>query len=448
MDAIPTFHPKAFACALATATALALSVAPIAAAQPSQANSPAPRDLQTALREDLNLSIDQFNAEAELSAKLSARAESWERQFPGAFSGVWLNKGVAVVGVNSSSPEATELAREVAATGFTTSATNSSLQQLESAAAELEDAAAFLQEDATVRVDVTNSTVDIQASGEVARKIQQQSRPTVDTRVTPAARHMRHIQSSGSLASLADPVTPSIQPSSPQNPATSSGAIVNVGPSDGIAGTHFYSKVTSTTAASCSLGFNGTLTQNNETIPVNITAGHCNESIVGNKTFLASNEAEFGTFQLTFNPAFDVNIIRIHQWYEEQFSNNLVRIDDSKAIAIKGVLKPVPGKSACKYGYRTGYTCGELQNPSSSNAPAGTMDLGTCGLQGDSGGVVFAGQYALGITSRSNANDINTGYGLNDCETAWKQHGQYLAIEFVRMDHILSRIPGLKVRTS
>lgn len=194
----------------------------------------------------------------------------------------------------------------------------------------------------------------------------------------------------------------------------------------------------------CSTGFNGTLNG----APVVITAAHCNR-MDGVRAALADG-TEFGTFAYTKPDNIDSALIKVDKDFGERFDNNLVGGEEGKTQEITGTAAPVVGQVACKMGSRTGFSCGKIDETGTNIDVAGqrtianafTVDI--CALPGDSGGVVFSGNKALGISSASNV------AGETDCAAAKTNAdaaGVTPSLSVVPIDDVLAAHPGLELNT-
>lgn len=195
----------------------------------------------------------------------------------------------------------------------------------------------------------------------------------------------------------------------------------------------------------CSTGFNGEL----EGTPVVITAAHC-AGADGTRAALANGE-EFGTMTRTSKDRIDTALVAVDPGFADRFRTNLVGTGPDTTQAITGTADPVVGQKACKSGFRTGFSCGTISDVGAQIDVAGsrtiegafTVDL--CALPGDSGGVVFSGDKALGISSASNVAD--TGTCANAAAVA--EAGRFTPrLSAVPISDVLAAHPGLSLRTS
>ena len=195
----------------------------------------------------------------------------------------------------------------------------------------------------------------------------------------------------------------------------------------------------------CSTGFNGEL----DGKPVVVTAAHC-AGEDGTRAAFADGE-EFGTMTRTTREGIDTALIAVDEQFAERFDTNLVGTDRDTTQAIIGTARPVVGQKACKTGFRTGFSCGTISEVDTNIDVAGsrtidgafTVDL--CALPGDSGGVVFSGDRALGISSASNVAD--TGNCAN-AQTVAQAAGFTPRLSAVPIDDVLAAHPGLSLRTN
>lgn len=194
----------------------------------------------------------------------------------------------------------------------------------------------------------------------------------------------------------------------------------------------------------CSTGFNGEL----DGKPVVITAAHC-AGEDGKRAAFADGE-QFGTMTGTKREGIDSSLIAVDEKFADRFSNNLVGADRNSTQGIAGTADPVVGQKACKTGFRTGFSCGTISQVDSMIDVAGsrtiegafTVDL--CALPGDSGGVVFSGDRALGISSASNVADTGT---CANAEAVSKAAGFTPRLSAVPIGDVLAAHPGLTLRT-
>ncbi|KZO59486.1 peptidase S1 [Dietzia maris] len=194
----------------------------------------------------------------------------------------------------------------------------------------------------------------------------------------------------------------------------------------------------------CSTGFNGEL----DGKPVVVTAAHC-AGADGTRAALADGE-EFGTMTGTQREGVDTALIAVDEDAADRFRTNLVGTGDGSTQAIVGTAAPVVGQKACKTGFRTGFSCGTISQVGAQIDVAGTRTIegaftvDLCALPGDSGGVVFSGDRALGISSASNVADTGT---CANADTVARAAGFTPRLSAVPIDDVLAAHPGLTLRT-
>ncbi|KAA0918712.1 S1 family peptidase [Dietzia sp. ANT_WB102] len=195
----------------------------------------------------------------------------------------------------------------------------------------------------------------------------------------------------------------------------------------------------------CSTGFNGELNGK----PVVITAAHC-AGADGTRAALSDGE-EFGTMTRTTRDNIDTALIAIDDDAADRFRTNLVGSGPDSTQEIIGTADPVVGQKACKTGFRTGFSCGTISQVGTAIDVAGsrtisnafTVDL--CALPGDSGGVVFSGDRALGISSASNVADTGT---CANADAVARTAGFTPRLSAVPIADVLAAHPGLTLRTN
>lgn len=195
----------------------------------------------------------------------------------------------------------------------------------------------------------------------------------------------------------------------------------------------------------CSTGFNGEL----DGKPVVITAAHC-AGADGTRAALADGQ-EFGTMTQVRRDQIDTALVAVDPGLADRFRTNLVGTGPDTTQAITGTADPVVGQKACKTGFRTGFSCGTISEVDAQIDVAGsrtidgafTVDL--CALPGDSGGVVFSGDKALGVSSASNVAEAGT---CADA-TAVAEAGRFTPrLSAVPITDVLAAHPGLSLRTN
>lgn len=195
----------------------------------------------------------------------------------------------------------------------------------------------------------------------------------------------------------------------------------------------------------CSTGFNAEL----DGKPVVVTAAHCAGAEGKRVTF--PDGQEFGTMTRVSREGVDTALIAVDAAQTERFSSNLVGTGPGTTTAITGTAAPVVGQKACKMGSRTGYSCGTITEVDTDIDVAGTRTIrdaftvDLCALPGDSGGVVFSGDKALGISSASNVASAGT---CDNASTMARTHGFAPRLSAVPIDDVIAAHPGLTLRTN
>lgn len=193
----------------------------------------------------------------------------------------------------------------------------------------------------------------------------------------------------------------------------------------------------------CSTGFNGDL----DGEPVVITAAHCAGDDGAPAAFPGGEQ--FGTMTALGEDDVDTALIEVDDEHGDRFRNNLVGTGDGAAQAITGTADPVAGQKACKSGARTGFSCGEISDVGATIDVSGTRTITNaftvdlCALPGDSGGVVFSGDKALGVSSASNVAEAGT--CMNAAEVA-RTNGFAPRLSAVPINDVLATHPGLRLR--
>ena len=195
----------------------------------------------------------------------------------------------------------------------------------------------------------------------------------------------------------------------------------------------------------CSTGFNGEL----DGKPVVITAAHC-AGAEGTRAALADG-SEFGTMSRTTRDRIDTALISVDPGFADRFRTNLVGAGPETTQAITGTADPVVGQKACKTGFRTGFSCGTISEVGAQIDVAGTRTIDNaftvdlCALPGDSGGVVFSGDKALGVSSASNVAETGT---CANADSVARANGYTPRLSAVPISDVLAAHPGLRLRTS
>lgn len=460
---------------LAGSLAAVLAVAPALPGAAAQ-DAPAPAEsgsaaggsgsLDSALG-SVGLDRASFRAQSETADRLSASAEDWKARYPQAFAGVSMTGVVGHVAVVDGREGSDALKVEAATRGVVAQPAPTPAAELDSLARKAQDWRRGLDEDAkdsvrSTRVDPESGTVAVVSDGDAPA-------PPADSGVGVHTSTFRPAQSgTGSLASLGGTTTgtpggtttgtpgagqlPTVPDQHPDNGAIQDEHLiggdrylsVRAGASDGLF---------------CSWGFNGTYRGE----PVAITAAHCTGHGPGGALTDSTVSRDFrqpavGRFS-TANADRDLDgaLVTPAPGSEGLFRNDLVYGGaDRSTLDITGVQSPVKGQTVCKYGQRSGYTCGPvIDNDATTPNSSSVTTVELCALSGDSGGVLFSGTKAVGVTSTSNAfYQVNGGswqpYG--SCATATKELGakapsEKPSITGITLGAIQSRFPGLQVNT-
>ncbi|WP_461036762.1 S1 family peptidase [Streptomyces mayteni] len=148
--------------------------------------------------------------------------------------------------------------------------------------------------------------------------------------------------------------------------------------------------------ARCSLGFNVTTSAGT---PGFLTAGHCGE--VGSTWSDAAGGATVGTMSQSVFPGSDFALVE----YEGQVDGpSEVNLYDGTAQEITGAAEAVVGQEVQRSGSTTGLhdgvvTAVDVSVSYPQGVVEGTIQTTVCAEPGDSGGALFAGAEAVGLTS-------------------------------------------------
>jgi hypothetical protein len=151
-----------------------------------------------------------------------------------------------------------------------------------------------------------------------------------------------------------------------------------------------------TGSARCTAGFITRAASGNQYI---LTAGHCTD--IGS-SWTTSSGLTIGPTAASSFPGNDFGAIRISNPSELQPQGGV--LNNGSFLNITGASRVAVGSTVCKTGSTTGTTCGRvLQYNTTVNYPQGTVfgltTTNVCTQPGDSGGPLFAGSLAQGITS-------------------------------------------------
>jgi hypothetical protein len=157
-----------------------------------------------------------------------------------------------------------------------------------------------------------------------------------------------------------------------------------------------------TSSARCSLGFNA---HSGSTFYV-ITAGHCT-NIGATWWTNSSHTTVLGQRAGSSFPGNDYGIIRYTNTSLTHPSS--VYLWNGTSRSITGAANARVGQSACRSGSTTGLHCGSVTGVNATvNYPQGTVTglirTNICAEPGDSGGSLFSGNTALGVTSGGSGN--------------------------------------------
>jgi streptogrisin D len=156
-----------------------------------------------------------------------------------------------------------------------------------------------------------------------------------------------------------------------------------------------------TGGARCSLGFN---VRNSSLTYFFLTAGHCTN--IGS-TWTLANGTVIGTRAGTSFPGNDYGIVR---YTNAAISHpGTVNLYNGTSRDITGAGNAFVGQSACRSGSTTHVHCGSVTATNATvNYPQGTVTglirTNICAEPGDSGGPLFSGNTALGLTSGGSGN--------------------------------------------
>ena len=349
-----------------------------------------------------------FQAQSETADRLSSSAQDWKARYPQAFAGVSMTGVVGHVAVVDGREGSDALKVEAATRGVVAQPAPRPVAELDALARKADDWRAGLNEDQkdsvrSTRVDPDSGTVTVVSDGDAPA-------PPADSGVGVHTSTFRPAQATtGSLGSLGGTATPQGTPGAGHvDPATDQHPNNGDVPADQVIGGDRYLSVRGTNGGLfCSFGFNGTY----RGAPVNITAAHCTGHGAGGALTDSIVRRDFGEPVIgTFSTAnadrdLDGALMSPFPGSEALFTNNRVRGGaDRTPLGITGVQSPVKGQTICKYGQRSGYTCGPvIDNDAATPADSGITTVELCALSGDSGGVMFSGTSAVAVTSTSNA---------------------------------------------
>ncbi|MDX2356246.1 S1 family peptidase [Dietzia sp. PP-33] len=436
---------------------VAVVTAPVAAQADPRDGTPASDDsratsatehdsLEGALAE-LGATRGDFREQSALAERLSAASDDYTVRFPTAFAGVRIVGATGQVAVVHGADGVDLLTQDARARGFTVRSAPAPARELDETADRVQAWADSLppgQRDAVTTIDVDPSTGDVTVVVEDSAAV---PRPPADLGAGVRSAGFRPAQGSvgSSTATLPD-APPTTQP-----PAT-------LLPDSLVGGTRvLVSSPSGPYANWCSLGFNGI----RDGRVVNITAAHCSsftDPATSRPAFLpgtiseGSSPPRLGAFTAAeADEALDAALITVDPEDQPRFRNSHVLGAGALPLALSGTQSPVVGQVLCKYGQRTGYTCGKVSGVDSA-FPGGTtnVEIDLCAISGDSGGVVFSETRAVAVTSLSNAFD-SRGQPYPSCQDARTDLARIGAVPMmvgVTVGSIAARFPGLQVGAS
>lgn len=451
----PSGPPLRFSNHLCTSAALALaclSVPLLAVAAPLNDSSAVDhtRGPVSAMHDNLAEALDAagmdertFVEQSELAARLAEDSALWSREFPSAFAGVRVSGTTGQVGVVPDATGAVELRRRAHDRGYRVFDAPDSAHDLQSRARRVNDWTDSLPD--RQRESVVGPQVD-PASGEVRVVVTDAGGPT-DAAASGADRveRSRFRRAQGSSGGSSRPATAA--------PSRTSDPGVSAPPDAMLGGERFLADDDTSKAANwCSLGFHGTLAGR----VVTITAAHCStygftHSFRPSTLRAELDGAALGRFtsELT-DVKLDAAVVTIEPSAGPLFRHSRIHGAGGDPIDVTGVQSPVVGQTVCKFGQRSGYTCGTVSSLDGEVTQAGrNVMIDLCALSGDSGGSVFAGTRAVGVISLSNA-FTPSGHPYDSCSEAADRltaEGEKPQIIAVTLDSILARFPDLNVFT-
>ncbi|MET3862255.1 streptogrisin C [Dietzia sp. 2505] len=379
-----------------------------------------------------------FRTQSVLADRLADASDDYTVRFPEAFAGVRIVGAAGQVAVVRGADQAEMLIADARSRGFTAFSAPTPARQLDQTAERAQDWADSLppgQRDGVTAIDVDPSTGDVTV---VVEDSGTAPRPPADLGAGVRTAGLRPAQ--GSLGSGTATLPDTLLPNSM------------------VGGTRMYVLSPSRTVANwCSLGFNGI----RDGRVVNITAAHCSsftDQATGQSVFRPGTVSEnagsprLGAFtSAEADEALDAALITIDPEDYPRFQNSHVLADGARPLPLSGTQSPVRGQVLCKYGQRTGYTCGRVSAiDSASTGGVRNVTIELCAIAGDSGGVVFSDTRAVAVTSLSNAFDTND-QPYADCTVARTELARRGAVPLmlgVTVGAISARFPGLEVGAS
>lgn len=410
------------ALACCAALAMAGSIAHPVAAAPQPDTTPLPPGLIAALASDLGMDAHEYLVRAEAARRLAEFAQQARAAFPAVFAGIRMNDDRPIVSL-AEGERAADAKSIAAKAGFSVETVADSERTLDARRVAFER---WLSGQPSTVVDsIVAYGIDVVTNSFAVRLANDVQLPT----------------DIGPIRS----VTAVLPEARPDDSTVGIQAIAGIeAEGDIIGGQPFGIKVDGK-AHRCSFGFNATDAGGNT---VNITAGHCDPNNVvepSAKTTEPQHVYEFkdgqlgkeiGDFAVSRFAPEDYAIVRVNETFAPRFRNNLVstqkmdspaqapdvnvngstarqsRAAGSDVLRIDGTTEPVVGAAVCKTGFTSGYSCGTVLVAGQKGLLSGIPGHGgqpvkienmfyaaLCGQRGDSGGPIFAGTKALGLSS-------------------------------------------------
>ncbi|MFI5781492.1 S1 family peptidase [Nocardia sp. NPDC051570] len=445
------------------------SLAAPASAAPQSPEIPA--DLVDALQRDLKIDAQQYLTRIRTAEQLTAFAATARVAHPNAFAGVRMDgdRGIVALSEGVSAAAARKAAQQA---GFAVETVADSEATLRGRRTAFEQWLAH--QSSAIAQSVVGYGIDVVHNSLTVRVAQGTQLPSEAGRIR-------------SITAVVPVARPSTTDAAGPAPLEGTGAEAVIG------GQPFAFDYYGRTGK-CSFGFNGTDAAGHA---VNITAGHCNpDNLVPEadkspqprhvfETAVDAHDkrrgADLGYFETSNLGPHDFSVIRIGDAAAGRFRNNMIttrRITvpgplsagsaaglhlptsssegsagappNAPDIRIDGTMDPVAGGIICKAGLRTGYTCGQVldtdlelnvkmqPNDKESTRLEHMFAANVCGQHGDSGGPIFAGTKAVGITSAVAMDPTSPDDG---CGVIPLLIGQPI-------NPVLQANPGLSVRTN
>ena len=150
----------------------------------------------------------------------------------------------------------------------------------------------------------------------------------------------------------------------------------------------------------CSLGFN---VHTSSGTPYFLTAGHCGNI---NPYWYNSSNQFIGQVAHSYFPGYDFAILQYAAGVPHTSSVNLY---NGSSQPIYGAANAYVGEYVCRSGSTTGVHCGSVTGLNatvnySQGTVYGLIQTNVCAEGGDSGGSLFDGNYAIGLTSGGSGN--------------------------------------------